>query len=147
MASGVLDVLFMCLNQVTLELQKFLLEDRNQMLPDIATVLGSDLEDVFVLVLVVNELHKSNGACELLVVLSSGDGKDELHVEDTQNLALSLRDITVSRHGVDRGNYKLVVIIFKRSVHDVLVEVFLGPRKTVSFDPVPAVSITPEHNV
>lgn len=150
MTRGVLNFLLVCANQVTLELDELSLDQRYQVLFDVRSVFTFHVEDVLVVILVVEELVQGNGGGErtiLCFLFRAFHGESELHVVDTQSLSFSLCDITISVHRGDFGDNKLPQVVFIRGVDDLLTKILLCPRKTVSIDPVPGVSIAFKKNL
>lgn len=143
MTCGVLYVLFMGVDQISLELHELGLDQRHQVLFDMGGIVTFHAKNVLIVVLVMEELIQSDRASEgalFFVLLGTFDGKSELHVVNTQNLALPLGDITVTRHRGHFSDLKQVCIVFKSGVHHLFTEIVLCPRKTVFVDPMPGVS-------
>lgn len=150
MTRGVLNFLLVCGDQVGLELDELSLDQRHQVLFDVGCIFAFHVEDVLVIILVVEELIQGNGGGEraiLRFLFRAFHSESELQVVDTQSLSLSLCDITVSVHRGDFGDNKLPQVVFVRGVDDLLTKVLLCPRKTVSVDPVPGVSIAFNKNL
>ena len=93
-----LDVSFVGLDQVALKLHQLLLQLRNKYPKDFGLVVAIYLEYIFVFILVMNEFWNNNGGQNLLVRRGPGHRKLKFHVVYTQNLALSLGNITIPRN-------------------------------------------------
>lgn len=139
-----LNIFLVSADQVGLEFDELGLHQRNQVLFDVRGVFTFNVEDVLVVVLIMEEFVQGDGRGEraiFLLLLGTFHRKSKLHVVDTQSLAFSLGNITVTVHRGDLGDNKLPCIVLVRGVDDLFTKIFLCPRKTVSVDPVPEVSI------
>lgn len=95
-----LDILFVRCNQVALELHQLGPQHRNKMLLDLDYMVSRNVEDVFILVLIVDKLRYSDGGGLGVIPHGHRDSELQLHVVDAQTLTLSLSNVTVTGHGI-----------------------------------------------
>lgn len=70
---------------------------------------------------------------------------DKLDIEDGNNLALTLADIDVSVHADQLVHFRGDTIFFSLDVLDAILEVLLGPRRSIFIDPVPVIGVVKNH--
>ncbi|WPK27090.1 hypothetical protein PUMCH_004463 [Australozyma saopauloensis] len=143
MAGGMLHILFVCLDEIGLELLELCSDNWNKQLLNVRCILRGDHKHILILILIVEKLvDRYRGANILfLVLLGSTNREQKLHVVNAQRLALSLGDITVSRDRVDTVDDKCEHFILEFCVEKVLIHVVLTPWETVLIDPVPEQSV------